>query len=389
MKLYPCTKTFSATIMLLLLWVVVVFGDERILIDTKVNDKPVCFVFDTGTEYSILFREAAQRLGLRVTDPPEHLVVEAGKVKMGFSEECRLSLLGSTANKMRFRIFDQPSYLPFKVDGFIAWANLKNNIFHIDAEEKELTVLDALSEDIGLWTKWTIRQDSRLLAFRLSEGGTIFIDTGSPYGVRLSPKRWIDWRRKHPKQPSTLTVYYVPADGLVIHEECWAQELSVGEFSICNIPVAQSAPYESLLFKDYEATLGLFALTRLDIIIDGKKGRIYTRPNPKSASQYQYNRFGAVFVPKDMKSNDLIAHVIDGSPAHDAGIRNDDILLSIDDLDATKWRTDPSVLPLSRFWGRPAGTKLKLILKRDKRAFTRVVQLKEIFGEQSSILRAP
>src|SRR5690242_15954824 len=63
-------------------------------------------------------------------------------------------------------------------------------------------------------------------------------------------------------------------------------------------------------------------------------------------------------------NDDLIAHVVDGSPAHEAGIRNGDVLLKIADLDVTRWRTDPTVLPLSRFWQEPAGTKLRLTIRR-------------------------
>ncbi len=62
-----------------------------------------------------------------------------------------------------------------------------------------------------------------------------------------------------------------------------------------------------------------------------------------------------------------MADVADESPAYEAGIRNDDVLLKIGELDATKWRTDPKVLPLSRFWNSPAGTKLELTLKRGDR----------------------
>ena len=63
---------------------------------------------------------------------------------------------------------------------------------------------------------------------------------------------------------------------------------------------------------------------------------------------YEHNRLGAVFAPRDMEAADLIAHVMDGSPAYEAGVRSGDVLQKVGDLDVTKWRTDPTVLPLSQ-----------------------------------------
>jgi C-terminal processing protease CtpA/Prc len=57
---------------------------------------------------------------------------------------------------------------------------------------------------------------------------------------------------------------------------------------------------------------------------------------------------GAVFTPPGLQGDDLVARVVDGSPAHEAGIRNADVLLRVGELDATKWRTDPAVNPFTR-----------------------------------------
>jgi len=66
-----------------------------------------------------------------------------------------------------------------------------------------------------------------------------------------------------------------------------------------------------------------------------------------------------------------------------AGIRNEDTLLSVDNLDVTKWRTNPQILPLSRFWEQSAGTKLKLSLERNGEQFDTMVILKDIFSQNN------
>ena len=271
------------------------------------------------------------------------------------------------------------------MDGILAWANVWDTILWISADTKRLSTLAALPENMDLWTKWNIRKDSRYLEIRvplaLGKDGTIAIDTGSPSGVQLSPQRWKQWRDKHRGQPVSVQAEYTPGIGIKIHDEAWADSLNIGKFALTDVPVMESAPVKTLMFTNYQATLGLFALTRVDIIIDGKNASIYTRTNPKPTSRYQYNRLGAVFVPANIKSDHLVAHVAENSPAQEAGIRNGDVLRKINDLDVTKWRTDPRVFPLSRFWSRPAGTKLELTLARNNNPIKVKVELKELFSQ--------
>ena len=93
---------------------------------------------------------------------------------------------------------------------------------------------------------------------------------------------------------------------------------------------------------------------------------------------------GAVFTPVDLESEDLIARVVGGSPGWEAGIRNGDVLTRIGELDVTKWRTDPNVLPLARFWSRAAGTKLDLTLRRGKQVFKTEAVLRQILPPEAS-----
>ena len=156
--------------------------------------------------------------------------------------------------------------------------------------------------------------------------------------------------------------------------------IDIEGFSINDVPVMQSSPDAELNIDNFEATIGSFALRRIDIIIDGPNNDLYIMPNNLRTSQYAYNRLGAVFVPDDISSEDLYAHVVEGSPAYKAGFRNGDILESVDDLDVTKWRTDPRVLPLSRFWSAPAGTNLKVTYSRKGIAYRTNVELSDIFA---------
>jgi C-terminal processing protease CtpA/Prc len=96
---------------------------------------------------------------------------------------------------------------------------------------------------------------------------------------------------------------------------------------------------------------------------------------------YLHNRAGVVFVPEDFeKSEYLTARVLKGTPAWEANVRDGDVLLKIDDLDATRWRTDPAVKPNGCLSDPPAGTKVRLTLKRGDKEFQTEIVLRDLIG---------
>ena len=190
------------------------------------------------------------------------------------------------------------------------------------------------------------------------------------------------FQHDHKNQPTSILAYYMVNKELFVSEEIWTREIAIGPLVLTDVPVTEDNQSAVDLFSSadtqFQATLGFAALKRLDIIIDGKHSIAYLRPRQTPSLPYEHNRLGATFVERDPTNNDLVAHVVDGTPAFDGGIRNDDVLLKIDELDATKWRTDPNVTPLSRFWYSPAGTKLELTLKRGDRVFKTTAVLRNI-----------
>ena len=85
-------------------------------------------------------------------------------------------------------------------------------------------------------------------------------------------------------------------------------------------------------------------------------------------------------MPGGVNKNDLVAHVVKNSPADKAGLRDGDILVKIDQLDVTVWRTQPEILPLCRFWEQAPGTKLRLALRRNEVPVVAEVELRNILG---------
>jgi hypothetical protein len=357
--------------------------DERLWIAAKVNGQPVRLAFDTGSSHLLLFRKGAVRLGLRVTNAPPDVKLNPGEVPMGRTEECRLAIEGDPEFTISFGVVDVPPVLDRVCDGLIGWGALSPSIIEINARAGVVNQLTNVPPEATTWLTLRIQTNANTLRLEVpgSKPFSIALDTGSPQGVQLSPPKWREWRTGHPYQPATEHADFVPASGLVVGDEVWANEISFGPLTLTEVPLMEASKTDvGLGGADYQATLGLTAMKRLDLILDGKKGIAYLRPRKSPPLPYQHNRLGAVFTPVSLEGGDLLAHVAQGSPADKAGIRNGDILLKIDDTDVTKWHSDPSILPLSRFWERPAGTKLQLTCKRGQNTVKISVVLADILG---------
>lgn len=366
-------------------------GDQdRLWLDTTINGKPAKLIFDTGASHPMLWRNAAQGLGLRFTEPPDKSTVEPGEFPMGVTELCNLSLEGIPI-RTRFGVIDIPDFLNMDCDGVIGWGQLKRNIFQIDAEPTKVTLLHRVPEEAAEWIQFAIatNSDALTLEIRRDDTGngtvTLDVDTGSPHGVSLPPERWSAWKKEHTNQPWTMKAFYMPADGVVAMEETWAEEISFGPLVLYKVPIMESTPSETLLGGEgYIGTLGLYALKRLEVIIDGRNGVAYMRPREAGAAPYTHNRLGAVFVPIHAESEELIARVADGSPAQEAGVQTGDVLLEVDGIEVTNWPTEVAGYnEAKKRFLMPAGTKIHLSLKRNGKVFETTATLRQILPPDS------
>ena len=360
-------------------------ADDRIWIDAKVNDKPAHFIFDTGAPGYVLFHNGATRLGLSVTNLDKAASGAPTSPFTSYSEQCTLTLQDDTI-KMWFWILDLPAYVRLPADGVFGWPCVSNCVTVIDAEALTMQRLSHMTiKDTKDWIKVEVQANSQYLYLILPQPGnqetTIAIDTGSPQGVKLKPAKWREWKSSHPNQPLTMNAGYMPGAGIVVSEESWAKELSLGPVKLTDVVVTEANSVNvSLGALNYEATLGIAALKRLDLIIDGAHSIAYLRPKKGTAPTYKHNRSGVVFVPRDAQSDDLIAHVVKDSPAYIAGIRDNDVLLKIDEHDVQDWRQNPNPKINTPMIDQPPGTKIQFTLKRGDKTFSANVVLKDILS---------
>lgn len=355
------------------------YADERIWLDAQINGKSARLVFDSGSDYSVLWPEGAKRLGLKYTEPKPN---GSGNVPIGQAEKCKLSLNGIECDA-QFPVINPPDKTEPDFDGIIAWGALKDGVAQIDASSHKIIFLEKVPKQTKGWTQLGIVTNSNILIFEIPHGsniaGIVRVDTGDYTGVALPTQQWQAWKAAHPHQPMTLNAFSTVSEGVVAMEEVLAYQVTFGPLKLTNMPVREATKSEVTIGGERcDGSLGLFALKHLDIIVDGEHGIAYLRPNHKASPSYGYNRLGAAFIPTISQSNDLVAKVVDGSPAQEAGIRNGDILLKVDDLNVSMSNLEG----IRKFW-LPAGTKINLTLQRDGKMFSTTATLREILSSNT------
>jgi hypothetical protein len=366
------------------------WGDEdRIWVDAKINGQSVRMAFDTCADTSILLRGTAERLKLKLIPPQPGLKPAPGFVSGPLTEPCDL-VWGHLSDRTQFGVIELPPLSETRIDGLLSWRNVRSNVLVFDAIQG-LNITESVPARAKVWQKFKQRSDLDMLGFELdggdATGQVVYVDTGDDGGIALGHSLWEKWVASRADQTSTMVAFGKLPAGMLVKRQLWADMIALGPLVFTNVPVREfDRKEESSAMPNVTAVLGLYALRRLDLVVDGKRGVVYAQPRGDIPLAYAHNQLGAVFVPKDEHDDSLIAHVGPGSPAHLVGIRDGDVLLKIDELDVVRWRTTPKVMPLRRFWcDRPPGTTYRLTLKRGGNEYQTTVTLKRILApaEQS------
>jgi predicted aspartyl protease len=354
---------------------------DRIWIDAKVNGKPARFIFDTGSPYHyVLFRQSAERLGLSITNFAD----ENSNARDAYT--CKYDLtIGDYSFKTWSWILDlPPAAAPAtSADGIIGWPAVTNTVVMIDANTETIDRAAQVPVDTNGWLRLSIDKNSNslhLLVPGLSgKNVVVVIDTGSAAGVLLNPNLWKKWKSSHKNWPMTMRTGFMFGSGISVAEEACAKEISFGPLTVTDVPVSEAFPTDVDFGGDnYEATFGIAALKRLDLVVDAVHGTAYLRPRKEKAPRYSYNRAAAIFLPRDsdvnLKSQECVAQVMKNGPAYAAGLRDGDVLLKLNSQEIKSWADyigiDEKVRDL------PDGETLNLTLKRGKKIFDVTIVLK-------------
>jgi tetratricopeptide (TPR) repeat protein len=239
---------------------------------------------DTGSPSLVLYDAGARRLNLKFAR-----VSEPAKVTVG----------GETFTAP-LPIFDLPWYyrLPGAscgVDGLVGWPEIRDNILVFDAGRRTIRRIEQLPPETAGWLKLkTVPDRWLLLEAPLADGKTaaILVDTGDPSGFGMMPTQWQEWKAAHPEALLTSHKGDTASFGAYKFQVAWADEIKLGALTLTDLPVENMPPGEAtFLQKETPAaktvwSLGMYALMRMDFIVDWKSGFAYLHPKPPPGPPY-------------------------------------------------------------------------------------------------------
>lgn len=389
MKCFPCRSRPLGLVVGMILGAILARADDRIFLDAVVNAHPVKLIVDTGAGAEILlWQTITASLGLSVTPPPPDFKPPPGQVAFGRTEPTTVEAFGRAFPDIRLSVIEIPPYVPRDSHGLIGWPAIRHQRQAFRIAERRAESVAALPMEKEGWVRFPLRNESNVLELMVGPAERreiVLVDTGAPDGIKLSAEKWKAWRAAHPRQPTTRMAYFTPLHGVVAGEESWDDDFVLGDLHFRGVAVSSAAAVDiNGEGTTISLVVGFKALERIDLVTDGAAGFALARPRPEPPPPYEHNRLGAVFTPRDAVSDELVADVAPGTPAARAGLRNGDVLVAIDRLDVTPWRTQPGILPLARFWSQSAGTKLALRVRRNDHPVTVTATLANILGPKPS-----
>lgn len=240
--------------------------------EMEINGRPARMVLMTSLPATGLLDLDAKHLGLKTPGTWEDIarvsvriseltpVQEAGQTFMAPILVARLPWWARLASH----------FCTIPADGAVGWPEVRDNILVFDSGDRTIRRAEHLPPETSGWLKFKILPDDYLLLdVPLADGGkgTVWIDSAESQSVMVPPAQWKEWKAAYPH----------PARG---------DEIRLGALTLTDVAVKELSTGEAkdLLNETPTATavwkLGMAALTRLDLVVDGKDGWAYLHPKP-------------------------------------------------------------------------------------------------------------
>jgi len=224
--------------------------------EATVNGHSAHLILDTGSSSAVLVATSAYSFGVNYPPLTSEYPIHWFDVDIpsALSDSVPLTV-GGQKLVARFIISDHFRW----TDSFLGWPNVRDNILLFDGAQRTVRALPALPADLAGWQKLKVRSDSVLtLETTLPDGktGAIEVDSGSPFGVILSPACWEKWRPDHlfEKVTDTFTIAGVTLTDVPVSKAKWTK-----------------------MDDDFICTWGMEALERMELIVDNHEAVAYAR----------------------------------------------------------------------------------------------------------------
>lgn len=363
--------------------------DGLVFLKVRVNDSaPLSFVLDSGASHSVINDSRLAQLGLR--DREREDVEDAGvgesAASVGVVENVALTIGGLKLSPQMLAAinFDELAHLVgHDFDGLLGSDFFKRFVVQIDYANNVVRLLDPVSFRPG--------SDDRAIKFKLADGtpfvqariaqqgkpsitGTFEIDTGSSSAIAFS----VPFVAKHdllarvsPKMTDLGSG--VGGENTQIIGRIGALELGGYAF---RTPAAGFPQVKAGFFAsgDHSGLIGSGILRRFVVTFDYRRGRMFLKPNERFAEPFDIDMSGINLRSEGANfTTHRVYRVKPDSPASEAGLRNGDIIKSIDGKDAAALQAAEIRKMLKQ-----EGREFRFVVERDDAPLTVTIKTRRL-----------
>jgi hypothetical protein len=360
---------------------------NTILLQVRVNNSPpVRLVLDTGANLNIINQRLFESLGLNAKGTAD-LSGGGGTVQGQLAEGATLSLPGVEAYKQTIAsapLDDMPAFFGRDVQGLLGTPFIKNFVLEIDYAGKTLTFYDPKVynlKDSREALELEGRSGRPFAEVELSLNGRdkvtdkFMLDTGSNRIFQINGP-FAEAHRLLSMVPRANTAEGVgeAIGGRVSFTEARISSIRIGKHVIRR-PVVSI--YRGTTGADAGADAGVIGgeiLRRFTVTLDYQSGKMLLKPNAHFDEPYEVDMSGLELMTgaNDFKAI-LIKDVRAGTPAAEAGLREGDVVVSINGRPASEFDLDK----LSKIF-RQGGKEYLLTVRRDGKVISARLRLKRI-----------
>jgi tetratricopeptide (TPR) repeat protein len=252
--------------------------------DATINGKNAQLVLDTGSDGAFLMSTGTDRLSIKY-QPLKNFYVNTPQGAVDLTEPIQIRV-GGAKLAGKIEVWDWPWYVTLyskwilneKMDGAIGWPLVRDNILVFDPMQRTVSAVATLPDVTTGWLKLKIHPAGQLSVEIPQPDGKVelyVIDTGWASGVVLPSIDWGKWRAANPQAESSTRLSTMYGGNVNFVDFYWASDVSLGSLTLTDVPVEEN---KSKLLGVYDGVLGIYALARMDLIIDAIGGYAYMRP---------------------------------------------------------------------------------------------------------------
>jgi len=363
------------------------YQNNFILVDVLFNNIfPLTFIFDTGSENTILLNKTYAEL-LNIKYDRDYTVYGADlqrELLVHLAKGINLELPGISANNSPILIVDEDyfqfeKYIGLKIHGILGMDLFRLTFIQINYKRQKIILhspedfkkpsnkfvafpIEIYRNKFYLTTRGSVQNNKPVDL-------TLLLDTGANISLLL-----------HNKSDSTITLpsKLIPGklgDGLGGFIEGYmgrTQSLSIGDFSFNNIVTNFQELPPDLNRRDINNRNGILGnelLCRFNVIFVPFANTLYLKPEKKYNRGFKFDRSGIVLIASGLDLRRFtVIDVIPDSPAANAGLQKGDVIVRVNGISTRSL----AIESITRKFQKKVGKKFKLVVFRDghKKRFT-------------------